>query len=230
MLCSILKLQPIQLIQRFTQLQFFCFFKNNFISPKGSISLTLGLRMTFSFLGSSAYESIPSEVLPTRTWWNRSAWSLAFFLQPFANLSRNRYYTWHDAGSFWRMLVNFLLQVYDTQIQTLYFHLCSNVHYINSLLRLLQDHYSHGSSTSTHISKVKQVHLRIRDTKKMESETLTWTCEGYSDQKLHLSLSYILIFPFPFFPLHFCTMPQDFLLWCSFAWRKNILLGMKNKP
>lgn len=189
--------------------------------------------MTFSFLGSSAYESKWNQVKSYQQGHGVTEvldhW-LFFFLQPFANLSRNRYYTWHDAGSFWWMLVNFLLQVYDTQIQTLYFHLCSNVHYINSLLRLLQDHYSHGSSTSTHIPKVKQVHLCIRNTKKMESETLTWTCEGYSDQKLHLSFSYIHIFPFPFFPSHFRTMPQDFLLWCSFAWRKNILLGMKNKP
>lgn len=73
---------PSSLSKNFTPLRSFCFFNNNFISPKGSSSLTWLLRMTFSFLGSSAYKSKLSAILPTRTWWSRSAWSLAFFCTP----------------------------------------------------------------------------------------------------------------------------------------------------
>jgi len=70
------------------------------------------------------------------------------------------------------MLVNFLLQVYDTQTKTLYFHLCSNVCYINSLQRSLQDYHLHITSISTPIPEVKLVHSHICKTKKMETETL----------------------------------------------------------
>lgn len=91
--------------------------------------------------------------------------------------------------SFWWMIVNFLLQVYNTQIKMSYFHLCSNVQ-INSILSLLQQYICIFLSISTHVLEVKQVYLQICKSNNMEN----WTCERYSDQKLNVSATFFFFF------------------------------------